>query len=33
MTLEILTENEVQERPAGSGQDEPNMNPVLEPPK
>lgn len=32
MTLEILEEKEVEERPAGKGRDEPNMNPRLEPP-
>ncbi|KAJ7992465.1 hypothetical protein DPEC_G00278830 [Dallia pectoralis] len=29
MTLEILEEKEVEERPAGKGRDEPNMNPKL----
>ncbi|KAG2462833.1 MYOF protein, partial [Polypterus senegalus] len=33
MTLEILREKEVEERPAGKGRDEPNMNPKLDPPK
>lgn len=32
MTLEILNENEADERPAGKGRDEPNMNPKLDPP-
>ncbi|XP_061083381.1 myoferlin-like [Conger conger] len=32
MTLEIVTEEEVDEKPAGKGRDEPNMNPKLEPP-
>lgn len=32
MTLEIVEEKEVEERPAGKGRDEPNMNPKLEPP-
>lgn len=32
MTLEILEEKEVDERPAGKGRDEPNMNPKLDPP-
>ncbi|XP_041117050.1 myoferlin-like [Polyodon spathula] len=32
MTLEILTEKEAEERPAGKGRDEPNMNPKLDPP-
>uniref|UniRef100_A0A8B9L3L2 Myoferlin like n=1 Tax=Astyanax mexicanus TaxID=7994 RepID=A0A8B9L3L2_ASTMX len=32
MTLEIVEEKEVEERPAGKGRDEPNMNPRLEPP-
>jgi hypothetical protein len=31
--MEILTEEEAQQRPAGKGQDEPNDNPRLEPPK
>lgn len=33
MTLEIVEENEMEERPAGKGRDEPNMNPKLDPPK
>lgn len=33
MTLEVLNEKEADERPAGKGRDEPNMNPKLEPPK
>uniref|UniRef100_A0A0E9XME5 Ferlin C-terminal domain-containing protein n=3 Tax=Anguilla anguilla TaxID=7936 RepID=A0A0E9XME5_ANGAN len=32
MTLEIVTESEVDEKPAGKGRDEPNMNPKLDPP-
>ncbi|XP_028279715.1 myoferlin isoform X2 [Parambassis ranga] len=32
MTLEIVEEKEMEERPAGKGRDEPNMNPKLEPP-
>ncbi|XP_059215641.1 myoferlin [Centropristis striata] len=32
MTLEIVEEKELEERPAGKGRDEPNMNPRLEPP-
>ncbi|XP_055986385.1 myoferlin isoform X1 [Sorex fumeus] len=32
MTLEVLNEKEADERPAGKGRDEPNMNPKLEPP-
>ncbi|XP_048474447.1 myoferlin-like [Rhincodon typus] len=32
LTLELLTEREAEERPAGKGRDEPNMNPKLEPP-
>uniref|UniRef100_A0A6I8NEY4 Myoferlin n=1 Tax=Ornithorhynchus anatinus TaxID=9258 RepID=A0A6I8NEY4_ORNAN len=32
MTLEVLNEKEVDERPAGKGRDEPNMNPKLEAP-
>ncbi|XP_070612910.1 dysferlin isoform X2 [Erythrolamprus reginae] len=33
MTLEIVNEQEQEERPAGLGRDEPNMNPKLEDPK
>ncbi|XP_028820324.1 myoferlin-like [Denticeps clupeoides] len=33
MSLEIVSEKEQDERPAGKGRDEPNMNPRLEPPK
>lgn len=33
MTLELLTEKEAEERPAGKGREEPNMNPVLKPPQ
>ncbi|KAG8453260.1 hypothetical protein GDO86_000043 [Hymenochirus boettgeri] len=33
MTLEIVNEQEREERPAGYGRDEPNMNPKLEDPK
>ncbi|XP_051830247.1 dysferlin isoform X5 [Antechinus flavipes] len=33
MTLEIVSESEHEERPAGMGRDEPNMNPKLEDPK
>ncbi|XP_067857650.1 myoferlin-like [Heptranchias perlo] len=32
LTLELLTELEAEERPAGKGRDEPNMNPRLEAP-
>uniref|UniRef100_A0A8C4NPM9 Dysferlin, limb girdle muscular dystrophy 2B (autosomal recessive) n=1 Tax=Dicentrarchus labrax TaxID=13489 RepID=A0A8C4NPM9_DICLA len=32
MSLEIVTEQEHEERPAGNGRDEPNMNPHLEEP-
>uniref|UniRef100_A0A8C5BS85 Myoferlin like n=1 Tax=Gadus morhua TaxID=8049 RepID=A0A8C5BS85_GADMO len=32
MTLEIVEEKEVEEKPAGKGRDEPNMNPRLESP-
>ncbi|XP_040217713.1 myoferlin isoform X3 [Rana temporaria] len=32
LTLEILNEKEAEERPAGKGRDEPNMNPKLDPP-
>lgn len=33
LTLEIVNEKEADERPAGKGRDEPNMNPKLDPPK
>lgn len=33
MTLEIVSESEHEERPAGQGRDEPNMNPKLEDPR
>ncbi|XP_054846459.1 dysferlin isoform X2 [Eublepharis macularius] len=33
MTLEIVSEQEQEERPAGLGRDEPNMNPKLEDPQ
>ncbi|XP_072883563.1 myoferlin-like isoform X1 [Hemitrygon akajei] len=33
MTLEIVTEQEAEEKPAAKARDEPNMNPKLEPPK
>lgn len=33
MTLEVLGEKDIDERPAGKGRDEPNMNPKLEQPK
>lgn len=32
MTLEVLNEREADERPAGKGRSEPNMNPKLDPP-
>ncbi|KAG8435205.1 hypothetical protein GDO86_013229 [Hymenochirus boettgeri] len=32
LTLEVLNEKEADERPAGKGRDEPNMNPKLDPP-
>uniref|UniRef100_A0A8C2EUP4 Myoferlin like n=1 Tax=Cyprinus carpio TaxID=7962 RepID=A0A8C2EUP4_CYPCA len=32
MTLEVVEETETEERPAGKGRDEPNMNPKLDPP-
>jgi len=32
MTLELLTQQEAEEKPAGSGRDEPNLNPTLDPP-
>ncbi|XP_044194444.1 myoferlin-like isoform X5 [Thunnus albacares] len=33
MTLEIVSEADSDEKPAGRGRDEPNMNPKLDPPK
>ncbi|KAL7990477.1 hypothetical protein Chor_013907, partial [Crotalus horridus] len=33
MTLEVLGEKDIEERPAGKGRDEPNMNPKLDHPK
>lgn len=33
MTLEVVSETHAEERPAGKGRDEPNMNPELAPPK
>lgn len=33
MTLEIVSEMQADERPAGKGRDEPNMNPKLDAPK
>lgn len=33
MTLEIVSEQEQEERPAGLGREEPNMNPRLEEPQ
>lgn len=33
MSLEIVMEQEHEERPAGLGRDEPNMNPHLEEPR
>lgn len=33
LELEILTEEEAKNRPAGRGQEEPNQNPKLDPPK
>ncbi|KAM4034388.1 LOW QUALITY PROTEIN: myoferlin [Anomaloglossus baeobatrachus] len=32
LTLEVLNEKDAEERPAGKGRDEPNMNPKLDPP-
>ncbi|XP_075072230.1 myoferlin isoform X2 [Mixophyes fleayi] len=32
LTMEVLNEKETEERPAGKGRDEPNMNPKLDPP-
>ena len=33
MSVEVVTEEEQEERPAGQGRDEPNMNPKLDKPK
>ena len=33
MTIELLTEIENKDRPAGKGRDSPNMNPKLDKPK
>lgn len=33
MTLEVLAEKDIEQRPAGKGRDEPNMNPKLDMPK
>jgi hypothetical protein len=33
MTLEIITTNEITEKPAGKGRSDPNLNPMLDPPK
>ncbi|XP_056153667.1 myoferlin-like isoform X2 [Lampris incognitus] len=33
MTLEVVSEKDADEKPAGKGRDEPNMNPTLNPPK
>ena len=33
LELEILTEEEARERPAGRGREEPNENPKLDPPQ
>lgn len=33
LELEILTEEEAKQRPAGRGREEPNQNPKLDPPK
>jgi hypothetical protein len=33
MEIELITKDEADVRPAGKARDEPNMNPVLEPPK
>ena len=33
MEIELVTAEEAEERPAGQGQEEPNMNPKLDPPK
>jgi len=33
MEIELVTEDESRERPAGRARDEPNQHPTLEPPK
>lgn len=33
MEIELITKDEEDTRPAGKARDEPNMNPVLDPPK
>lgn len=33
MELELVTESEAEQRPAGKGREDPNMNPTLEEPK
>ena len=33
MEVEILTKEESEAKPAGESRDDPNLNPVLEPPK
>jgi len=33
MTLEIVCEEDADQKPAGKGRDDPNMNPKLDPPK
>ena len=33
LEFEIVSEEEAQLRPAGKGREDPNMNPVLDPPK
>lgn len=33
MEMELVSVEEAEERPAGQGQEEPNMNPKLDPPK
>ena len=33
MSIEVVTDEEHDERPAGQGRDEPNMNPKLDKPK
>ena len=33
MEIELVTEKDADERPAGIGRDEPNMHPKLDPPK
>lgn len=33
MEMELVSTEEAEERPAGEGREEPNLNPMLDPPK